>query len=124
MQKSTCKHNKDKFLFQESKILRKGLKEMNDFLSECIDHLKKKKLVSLNTMSYKYGNNGKLKKTKNQKMKKLNAESGNYRNMLSNLLEEHQKYKNRVNLITDSKYILDLRQDVSESSEYIDKLHR
>ena len=124
MLKSSSKEEKANFLLQENKIMRKGLKEMNDFLSEFIDHLKELKLVNLYSMSYKYGNNGKLKKTRDEKLKKLNAESKNYESMLTNLLKEHRKYKNRVNLVTDHRFIIDLRKDVAESNDYIDKLQR
>lgn len=75
-------------------------------------------------MGYKYGNNGKLKKTREEKIQKLEAESHNYKNMIANLREEHAKHKFRVQEVTDPKFILNLRQEVTDSYEQIEKLQR
>jgi len=116
--------DKNKYLMSENTIIRKGLREMNDFLSEFIDHLKEKKMVTMSSIGYKYGNNGKLKKTKEQKLKRLNAESRNYEVMLSNLLEEHIKYKSRLQQVTDPKFVLELKRETSDSHEYISSFSR
>ncbi|CAI2363159.1 unnamed protein product [Moneuplotes crassus] len=124
MKKSSDDNQKSKLLVQENKIMRRGLKEMNGFLSDLIDHLKEKKLASLNSLDYKYGNNGKLKKTREEKIRKLTAESQNYQNMIANLSEEHRKYKERIFQISDPSFILTLQKEVAESSEQIDKLNK
>ena len=75
-------------------------------------------------MGYKYGDNGKLKKTREEKIRRLTAESQNYKNMIANLSEEHHKYKQRVQKVKDPKFVLDLQKEVSDSHDYIEKLHK
>lgn len=55
---------KHKILLKENHIFRKGLKELNDFLNKFIDYAKDLKAKKLSGMGYRYGNNGKLKKTR------------------------------------------------------------
>jgi len=70
-------------------------------------------------MSYKYGQNGILKKSKDEKLKYKNLEANNYRKMMKNLKEEHEKVKMRVFQVQDHKYLLNLRREVKETKEYI-----
>ena len=42
--------------------MRKNLRELNDFLTRFVDHVKEVKMKKLHGMGYKYGNTGKLKK--------------------------------------------------------------
>lgn len=116
--------DKHKLLIQENSTIRKGLKEMNEYLSQFIDHVKDQKLIKIHSMGYKYGNNGKLKQNREQKLEKLAAESENYKRMIRNLTDEHAKYKSRVDLVTDTKYVLALRQDVSDTKDYISQLQK
>lgn len=116
--------DKHKILIQENSTIRKGLKEMNEYLSQFIDHIKDQKLVKIHSMGYKYGNNGKLKQNRDQKIEKLAAESENYKRMIANLTDEHVKYKSRVELVTDTKYVLALRQDVCDTKDYIGQLQK
>ncbi|CAI2363241.1 unnamed protein product [Moneuplotes crassus] len=124
MKTSTSEEQKSKLLLQENKLMREGLKEMNEFLSDFIEHIKEKKLASISSIGYKYGDNGKLKRTREEKIRRLTAESQNYKNMIANLSEEHQKYKQRIQKIKDPKFVLDLQKEVTDSYEYIEKLHK
>lgn len=120
-------HDEDekyKYLLKENGIIRKGLREMNDFLSDFIDHLKEQKLKKIHSMGYKYGNHGKLKKTKEDKLEILTAEFKNYENMLANLTEEREKFSNRMSQVTDHKYVLALRQEVENTKEHITQMQK
>jgi esterase/lipase len=109
---------------QENSTIRKGLKEMNEYLSKFIDYIKDQKLIKTHSMGYKYGNNGKLKKSKEEKIEKLTAESDNYQRMIENLTDEHTKLKTKVELVTDPKYVVAIRQDVSDTKDYINELQK
>lgn len=47
--------NKRKVLAKENVMIRKSLKEMNEFLSQFIESIKESKLKKLSGMGYKYG---------------------------------------------------------------------
>lgn len=70
-------------------------------------------------MSYKYGQNGKMKKSRDEKLKNKRLEANNYSKMLKNLKEEHEKVKTRVFQVQDHKYLINLRKEVKETKEYI-----
>lgn len=97
---------------------------MNDFLSTFIDHIRDLKLKKLHSMGYKYGNHGKLKKNREQKLQILEKEAKNYEVMLTNLTEEHLKYAHRVSQVSDHKFIMELRQDVETSKDQINQLQK
>ena len=73
-------------------------------------------------MSYKYGNHGKLKKSKDEKLRFQEQEGQNYTKMLKNLREEHQKIKNRVFQVQDHRYILNLKKEVKETKKKIKEM--
>lgn len=113
-----------KCLLKENAVFRKGLRELNDFLSQFIDFIKESKLKRMYGMSYKYGKNGKYKKNEEEKAHIRQAEVKNYEHMLGNLNEEFVKYSNRLAQVTDPKYVLELRQEVATSKDQITQLQK
>jgi hypothetical protein len=109
---------------KENAIFRKGLRELNDFLSQFIDFIKESKLKRMYGMSYKYGKNGKYKQNEEEKAHIRQAEIKNYEHMLSNLNEEFVKYSNRLAQVTDPKYVLEIRQEVATSKDQIAQLQK
>lgn len=97
---------------------------MNDFLSKFIEHVREVKLKKISGMGYKYGNFGKLRKNKEEKVRVLEAEEQNYEHMIANMTEEHAKYTNRVGQVTDYNYVLALRRAVNDSKDYITQLQK
>ena len=79
------KENKIKSLNQENKLLRSSLRIMNTYLSEFLEMLKDNRLKKVSSMGYKYGQNGRLKKTEDQQIKNLSFEETNYTKMLQKL---------------------------------------
>jgi len=124
MQTARDYDQKYNYLMKENGIIRRGLREMNQFLSKFIEYVKDLKLKKLHGMEYKYGKSGKLKKNTHDKMKQLEAEAVNYDHMLGNMAEEHMKQANRMKLVTDYKYVLQLREEVRMSKEHIINLNK
>ena len=125
--KANNTHNEEtryKHLLKENAIFRKGLRELNDFLSQFIDFIKESKLKRMYGMSYKYGKNGKYKQNEEEKAHIRQAEIKNYEHMLSNLNEEFVKYSNRLAQVTDPKYVLEIRQEVATSKDQIAQLQK
>ena len=77
-----------------------------------------------NKMILSFRNNGKLKKSRSEKLFKLEAETKNYEHMLMNMSEEHLKFKNRHAQVTDHNYVLELRQKVEESKSQINQYQK
>lgn len=63
--------------------------------------------------------NGKYKKSSTEILNKLDAEARNYEHMLTNMSEEHAKFKERHAQVTDHSYVLQLRQMIDETKEQI-----
>jgi hypothetical protein len=97
---------------------------MNDFLSNFIDYVKDVRMKKMYGIEYRYGNHGKLKKNREEKIHRLEAESKNYEHMLLNMTEEHLKIRNRVAQVTDHKYVMELREEVDNTKEFINQLKR
>lgn len=75
-------------------------------------------------MSYKYGNNGKLKQSRDEKIKCRNNEAVNYTKMIQNLTDEHNRIKQRLFKVQDHKYVLGLRDEIRETKEVIEELSK
>ncbi|CAI2362053.1 unnamed protein product [Moneuplotes crassus] len=111
-----------RLLNRENKILHNNVKKVNEYLSTFLVHVKEYKEKTHSSMSFKYGSQGKLKKTRDQKLKFQDQENHNYSKMLKNLSEEHQKTKNRVFQVQDPRYILNLKREVRETKEKIKEM--
>lgn len=95
---------------------------MNTYLSEFLEMLKDNRLKKVSSMGYKYGQNGRLKKTEDEQIKNLSFEETNYTKMLQNLSEDYQKYKKRLNQVQDHEYILNLKSQITESKHMISEV--
>ena len=101
------------YLDQENKVLRKSLKRMNDYLTKFLKMVKEQKLKKAGSISYKYGSDGRLKQTTEQKIICKTLEQDNYKKMIGNLKDEHSRMKLRLTKVQDVKYILELKAEIN-----------
>ena len=81
--------------------------------------LKENKLKKFSSMGYKYGQHGRLKKTKDQKIQGYSYEEANYEKIIQNMSEDYQKYKKRLKQVQDHNYILNLKSQIDQSKHMI-----
>lgn len=110
------------YLDSENKLLRKSLLQMNEYLNKFLIVVKEQKLRKTGSMSYKYGSDGRLKQSREQKIICKDLEQDNYKKMISNLHNEHSRLKQRLDKVQDIKYIRQLKTDINKSKNIIKKL--
>jgi len=108
----------------ENQVLRKSLKNLNLYLTKFLETLKKNKLKKMHSLSYKYGSNGKLKKSRDEKIKISNLEADNYQKMLSNMTADYDRTKQRLFQVQDHNYVLNLRNEIKEAKHTIEQLKK
>mmetsp|Transcript_29533 Transcript_29533/g.26115 ORF Transcript_29533/g.26115 Transcript_29533/m.26115 type:complete len:401 (-) Transcript_29533:59-1261(-) len=92
---------------------------MNEYLSKFLLAAKEHKQKTQSALSYKYGSRGQLHKTKEEKLKNHSYESANYSKLIKNLKEEHENLKQRVFIVQDHKYIINLKREVKDTKKLI-----
>lgn len=115
-------YGKEQVLKRENKLLRTSLKTLNEYLNKFLQAAKESKMRKMSSISYKYGSNGRLKQSRDEKIKYRNLEAENYNKMLNNLSAEHSRVKQRLFKVQDHKYVMDLRSEIKQSKEIIDEL--
>lgn len=55
---------------------------------------------------------------------KLEAESKNYEHMLVNMSEEYYKFKSRLSQVKDHKYVMELKQSVTDTKDQISQYQK
>lgn len=122
-QKAAGKSEKDrKLLFKENEVLREALRTTNTYITEFLDVLKENKLKKVSSMGYKYGTNGKLKQTKEEKLKHYSLEEENYGKLLGNMSAEYSKVKARLFQVQDHHYVINLKEQIVQTGETIKEL--
>lgn len=75
----------------ENKLLRKSLRDLNAYLTKFLETLKENKLKKMHSLGYKYGSHGRLRKSRDEKIKFKMLEADNYERMIKNMSEEYER---------------------------------
>jgi hypothetical protein len=92
---------------------------MNEYLNKFLTIVRDQKMKKTGSMSYKYGDNGLLKQTREQKLTYRNQEQDNYKKMIGNLQDEHSHKKQRLAKIQDPAYVLELKSEIKGTKDII-----
>lgn len=105
------------YLAEESNILRTELKSLNSALNLFIEEMKNMKLKN---------NKKTLDPAEHEEKKRIvkEKEAENYDKMTKNLIKEHTKLSNRLEMVSDPQYVYDLKDKVEEMKNYVRELKR
>lgn len=100
-------------LNEESNMLKKELKTLNNALNLFIDEMRVQKL--------KTGNKKQVDPAEHEERKRLvkDMEMENYDKMTKNLMVEHNKLTKRLDLVSNPQYVFDLKEKVEEMKNYV-----
>lgn len=100
-------------LSEESNILKKELKTLNNALNLFIEEMKSLKMKSVNKR--------KIDPAEQEERKRIvkEREIENYDKMTRNLIKEHNKLTQRLDLVSNPQYVFDLKEKVEEMKTYV-----